>query len=69
MPNELRPTDLGLVFEVLANLAGREVPDFDEAVDGPGDQVLAVRGELGAFHVRLLAKLRISQIHSVSSFV
>ena len=36
---------LGLVFEILPDLAGGEVPHLNKAVDSAGHQVLAVRGE------------------------
>jgi hypothetical protein len=38
---------------------GHEIPDFDQAIERASDKILAVRGELGALAVRVLAKLLI----------
>ena len=49
---------LRLVFQILSDLSRREVPHFDESVDGAGHQVLAVWWEARTLDVRLLAELK-----------
>ena len=43
---------LRLVLQILPDLSGREIPDFEEAVDRSGDEVLAIGRKGAAFDVR-----------------
>ena len=50
-------TNLALVLQVLAELAGHEVPDLNEAVYRARDEVLSIRAEAGALAVVLRSEL------------
>lgn len=43
----------------LTDLSGDEVPDLDEPIHGARDQVLAIRGEACALHMRPSTELRV----------
>ena len=47
----------GLVLQILPDLARGEVPHFNEAVHGAGDEVLTVRTEYGGLYVGLGSEL------------
>ncbi len=49
---------LCLVFQILSNFSSREIPDLDEAIHTPRNQILAIRGESSTFWMTLGSELK-----------